>query len=93
MSAKSFIVFGEFFRVLADVAALGLVLILTGVVVVLAGVLKASVTGEGRVKGGAVVLVGPIPVAFGTDAKWTSVAIGLALVLMVLALLFYLGWP
>jgi len=32
-------------------------------------------------------MVGPIPIVFGSDAKWTSVVIALAIILLVVALL------
>lgn len=40
----------------------------------------------GEVKGGGVVMIGPIPIIFGSDAKWASIAIVLAIALVVLAL-------
>jgi len=43
--------------------------------------------GRGGVQGGGVVMIGPIPIIFGSDAKWASVAIALAIVLVVLVLL------
>ena len=46
-----------------------------------------------EVKGGGVVLIGPIPIVFGSDAKWASVAIVLAIILVLISLLvmFYGG--
>lgn len=41
-----------------------------------------------RVKGGGVILVGPIPVVFGTDKKYVALLMILAIVLMLLAILF-----
>jgi uncharacterized protein (TIGR00304 family) len=76
-----------------DVVAVGFLMILAGVVVIIFGVLRSAGREGGQTKSGAVVLVGPIPIAFGSDAKWTSVAIALAVVLMVLTLILYLGWP
>ncbi len=43
------------------------------------------------VKGGGVVLIGPIPIIFGSDAKTTAILIILAVVLIItVALLFYI---
>ena len=43
------------------------------------------------IKGGGVVLIGPIPIIFGSDAKTTAILIILALVLIItVALLFYI---
>ncbi len=42
------------------------------------------------IKGGGVVLIGPIPIIFGSDAKTAAILIILALVLIItVALLFY----
>ena len=39
-----------------------------------------------EVRGGGVILIGPIPIIFGTDIRWTVVAMVLALVLLILGL-------
>lgn len=70
------------------------VLALAGVLLVLAGlgavmVALLSQAKGSEVKGGGVLLLGPIPIVFGSDAKWATVAILLAMVLMVLAFLFF----
>ncbi|UCE39231.1 MAG: DUF131 domain-containing protein [Thermoplasmata archaeon] len=45
------------------------------------------------VKGGGVVLIGPIPVVFGSDAKTAMILIILAIILIVaVAILFYSSW-
>lgn len=66
-------------------------LILAGLVLVLAGlgVMAVSLFSEGRragseVKGGGVLMVGPIPIILGSDSKWASAAIVLAIVLVLL---------
>lgn len=70
----------------------GLAMVLVGFAVVLLAIV-ASARGSqgdqdsGKVKGGGVVMIGPIPIIFGSDAKWASIAIFLAIVLIVLALL------
>ena len=70
-----------------DAISVGFLLVITGVVIIFAGLWKSS-DGNRQVKGGGVVLIGPIPIAFGTDAKWTSIAIALAIVLIMVVLLF-----
>ncbi len=72
-----------------DFVTLGILLVFAGVaVVVLAVLLSSKLQRDGtRVKGGGVIMVGPVPIIFGSDAKWASVAIILALVLVVLSLL------
>jgi uncharacterized protein (TIGR00304 family) len=74
-----------------DLVFIGVAIILAGFLVVfLAIVLSAKTSKEGekqaQVKGGGVIMIGPIPIIFGSDAKWTSVAIVLAIVLIVIVL-------
>jgi uncharacterized protein (TIGR00304 family) len=73
---------------MVDLVGVGLALVFIGMgILVVASIL--SRTGDGQVKGGGVVLIGPIPVVFGSDAKWATVAILLAIVLIVLSLIVY----
>jgi len=74
-----------------DLVFVGIGIILVGFLVVfLATVMsdKPSEKGERRteVRGGGVVMVGPIPIVFGSDAKWASIAMVLAIVLVVVVL-------
>lgn len=57
-----------------------------GLVVILFALVRP---GDGRteVRGGGVVMIGPIPIIFGSDAKWASVAIVLAILLLVVYVL------
>jgi uncharacterized protein (TIGR00304 family) len=71
-----------------DLASIGFALILAGVAVIVVGTLMSSKDRQHKAEGGAVVLVGPIPIVFGSNAKWASVAIALAIVLIVIVLLF-----
>ncbi|MCZ7379952.1 MAG: TIGR00304 family protein [Candidatus Methanoperedens sp.] len=43
---------------------------------------------ETRVKGGGIILIGPIPVVFGTDKRYALLMMILAIVLMLLAITF-----
>lgn len=75
-----------------DYSVVGLVIAVAGIAVIIFAVLATS-RQEGekgekvQVKGGGVVMIGPIPIIFGTDIKWTVVAIVLAIVLLALGLL------
>jgi uncharacterized protein (TIGR00304 family) len=67
-------------------------LVLAGILLVLVGfgVMVVAMLSQGRkegteVKGGGVIMIGPVPIVFGTDMKWASVAIILAIILIVLA--------
>ena len=75
---------------MAGLVELRIALILIGFAVVALAILFSGRKAGGEVKGGGVVLIGPIPIVFGSDAKWASVAIALAIVLLVLGLLYYL---
>jgi uncharacterized protein (TIGR00304 family) len=75
-----------------DIVLVGIGMILVGfLVVLLATVMSGRSSGDGEkrteVRGGGVVMIGPIPIIFGSDAKWASAAIVLAIVLVVIALL------
>jgi uncharacterized protein (TIGR00304 family) len=50
---------------------LGLVLVFVGVAIIIIAVVLLSVSGvrKGKVKGGGAILIGPIPIVFGTDKK------------------------
>ena len=52
--------------------AIGIVLVMVGVVVIVAAIIRASTgssKGESRVRGAGVIMIGPIPIIFGTDKK------------------------
>ena len=42
-----------------------------------------------KIKGGGVIMIGPLPIVFGTDKKYALIAIILAIVLMMLAIVFF----
>ena len=73
---------------------LGLVLVFVGVALIIIAVVLLSVSGarKGKVKGGGVILIGPIPIVFGTDKKSlkTVLLLSLALtVMLVVAMVVY----
>jgi uncharacterized protein (TIGR00304 family) len=68
--------------------ASGIALILIGVLIIIVAIVLISVSsakGEGEVRGGGVVMIGPIPIIFGTDKKSLKTAVLLSLALAVLA--------
>lgn len=74
--------------------ALGFVLVLVGVLIIVIAVILLSVSGakKGEVKGGGAVIIGPVPIIFGTDKKSlkTVLLLSLALtVLLVVAMVVY----
>jgi uncharacterized protein (TIGR00304 family) len=76
---------------MSDLLLIGLAMILAGFVVVFLAMVRSGKSSEGerretQVRGGGVIMIGPIPVIFGSDAKWTSIAVVLAIVLIVIVL-------
>ncbi len=74
---------------MVDLTSAGLVLVLVGIGVIVISLLTEKRESGARVRGGGVVMVGPIPIIFGSDAKWASAAIVLAIVLILLSLMVY----
>ncbi len=75
---------------MVDLVTAGLVIALAGFGIIVISLLTEANKSGAQVKGGGVVLIGPVPVIFGSDAKWASVATALAIVLVVLLLALYL---
>ncbi len=71
---------------MVDVTLVGTLLIIAGFAVLAFSALSASGKTTGEVTGAGVVMIGPIPIVFGSDAKWVGIVIGLAIVLMILSL-------
>ena len=74
--------------------ALGIALVFVGVLVIIIAVILVSVSGtrKGKVKGGGAILIGPIPIIFGTDKKSLKTVLLLALaltVMLVVAMVVY----
>jgi uncharacterized protein (TIGR00304 family) len=73
-----------------SLATLGFVLVLVGCVVILVALVLsflASVENKGRVKGGGALIIGPVPIVFGTDAESVKTLLILSIILMVFVLL------
>ncbi|MCE4600259.1 MAG: DUF131 domain-containing protein [Desulfurococcales archaeon] len=69
---------------------LGLLLVFLGFILIFAGLVFEAIGSGGRVEGGGVVIIGPIPIVFGTSGRAALLAAVLGVVLMVLAIAFYL---
>ncbi len=74
---------------MVDLVTAGMVLVLLGFGVVVVSLLSETKKSGAEVKGGGVVMIGPIPIVFGSDMKWASVAIVLAIVLVLLWIVLY----
>ena len=69
---------------------LGLLLIFLGVLILMLSFWR---TGEGKAEAGGVVIVGPVPIVFGTSQRAAAAVMALAIVLTALVLLLYLLGP
>ncbi len=85
---------------MVDLVTIGIVVILAGILVLFLATFFSTRSNEKKdgkeraeVRGGGVVLIGPIPIIFGSDAKWASIAVVLAIILVLVSLLlaFYGG--
>ena len=79
---------------LAVFYALGIALIFAGIIVIIAAIIIASAhgAGKGKVKASGVIMIGPIPIIFGTDKKSVKTVLALALALviaLIVAMLVY----
>ena len=72
-----------------DLTTVGVLLILAGLAALFISAFRGRDAGERRVRGAGVVMIGPIPIVFGSDMKWASVAIVLAIILIVVAFVLY----
>jgi len=69
---------------MVDIGTLGVVLVFLGLTLVMVSMVGSGRKGNSGVKGGGVVLIGPIPIVFGSDAKWAVIAIVLSILLILL---------
>ena len=75
---------------LAVFYALGTALVFAGIIIIVAAVILSSMRGagktkEGKVKAAGVIMIGPIPIIFGTDKKSVKAVLALALSLIIAA--------
>lgn len=71
--------------------SLGIALIVAGVIVIVLALIRASTGGdkEAKVRGAGVIMIGPIPIIFGTDKKSVKEVLVLALALAVVMLIVF----
>lgn len=68
--------------------SVGIVLVVVGIIVIVAAIVVASMGGskKGKVRGAGVIMIGPIPIIFGTDKKSVKAVLALALAVTIVVL-------
>ncbi len=74
---------------ITDFYALGIALVVVGIIIIVAVIVLASVGGskKAKVQGAGVIMIGPIPIIFGTDKKSVKAVVTLALALTIVFLI------
>jgi len=66
---------------------IGFILIFIGTLVIFLGLMGR---GKGKVEGGGVIIIGPIPIVFGSSQKVSTILVVLAIILTILVLTIYI---
>jgi uncharacterized protein (TIGR00304 family) len=68
---------------------IGIALVIVGVIVIVTAIILTSLSGakKGKVRGAGVIMIGPIPIIFGTDKKSVKSVLALALSLTIVVLI------
>ena len=70
---------------------IGILLVVIGMLVLFVGIIMSIVkSGTGKVEGGGIIFIGPIPIVFGTSQEVTKILLVLAIILVILAMVLYL---
>ncbi|MBI5253342.1 MAG: DUF131 domain-containing protein [Euryarchaeota archaeon] len=71
-----------------DIVSLGILLVFAGILLVAAGMLSQIKSKEAEVRGGGVILIGPFPIVFGSDAEAAKTV--LILTILLILIVFFL---
>jgi len=78
------------------ICSLGIALVFVGMFVILVAVILlflASVRGKGKVRGGGAIIIGPVPIIFGTDKESIKtillLSLALTIVLVIAMVIFH----
>lgn len=71
----------------------GLLLVIVGLIIAAGAILLSFRGGRTKAKGGAVLIVGPFPIVFGTDKESARTLLILAILLVIILAVFYLLQP
>jgi uncharacterized protein (TIGR00304 family) len=74
--------------------AIGLAFVVVGIIVIVLAIILGSTqsAGKAKVKGAGVIMIGPVPIIFGTDKKSVKAVVTLALALtiaLIIAIIVY----
>jgi uncharacterized protein (TIGR00304 family) len=74
---------------ITDFYSLGVALVVVGIIIIVAVIVLTSIGGakKGKVQGAGVIMIGPIPIIFGTDKKSVKTVVALALALTIVVLI------
>lgn len=75
----------------ANLASIGFLFVIVGFVLAFLAIILLAVKSKGdpnRTRGGGILLIGPIPIIFGTDRESVKILVVLAIVLIVVVLAF-----
>jgi uncharacterized protein (TIGR00304 family) len=74
---------------ITDFYTLGVALVVVGIIIVVVVIVLSSAGGskKGKVQGAGVIMIGPIPIIFGTDKKSVKTVVALALALTIVVLI------
>jgi uncharacterized protein (TIGR00304 family) len=86
------ILFGVLMAMEPMIFTLGLFLIFIGFIIIIFALLLRGLGGEGEVKseGGGVIIIGPIPIVFGSNKRMTIFAAVLGVFLTIFAVVIFL---
>jgi uncharacterized protein (TIGR00304 family) len=77
-----------------EIVFLGLIFLVLGMLIIFVGLMREAASSReagGGIRGGGVIMIGPIPIIFGTDRESASVVIVLALLLIVVSYFLFRG--
>ncbi|WP_052568203.1 TIGR00304 family membrane protein [Candidatus Korarchaeum cryptofilum] len=70
-----------------------ILMLIVAFLLILMGFILLSLGGEREVRGGGVLIIGPLPIIFGTDQRVAKGLIILALILTIVTfMIFVMGW-
>lgn len=67
---------------------LGLIFLIIGILILIIGIFLSATEKNTKVEGAGVIMLGPIPIGFGTSKEMMILAMVLAIILMIISFLF-----